>query len=175
MALVGECRGWNMETDMISQWKEHRDLFPQIPSQSRFNRRRRNLMQTFNLIRRIVLSWIDVAQDRQCLIDSLPVQVVQFHLVPSSTNDWAAHGITPYNILSRRAIKNRIGIGELDRALSFHVVENDYRLSPGVAVILRHAGKDITHVLLAVGHCAKGDDQVLFFLSLDDERLPDPP
>ena len=91
MALVGECRRWDMETEMISQWREHRDLFPRIPSQSRFNRRRRNLISAFNLIRRIVLRWLDVAQDRQCLIDSLPVPAVQFHLVPSSTGDWAAH------------------------------------------------------------------------------------
>ena len=91
MALVGECRGWDQETEMLSYWQEHRGLFPCIPSQSRFNRRRRNLMQAFNLIRRVVLSWLDVAQDRQCVIDSLPVPAVQFYLVPSSTGDWAAH------------------------------------------------------------------------------------
>ena len=41
MALIGECRGWDLETEMLSHWQEHRDLFPVIPSQSRFNRRRR--------------------------------------------------------------------------------------------------------------------------------------
>jgi len=92
MTLVGECRGWDVETDLLSYWSEHRDLFPVIPSQSRFNRRRRNLMQAFNLIRRAVLSVLDLAADRQCVIDSLPVPVVQFHLVPSSMGDWAAHG-----------------------------------------------------------------------------------
>lgn len=54
-------------------------------------------MHAFNLIRlirRVVLSWLDVAQDRQCVIDSLPVPVVQFHLVPGSTGDWAAYGAT---------------------------------------------------------------------------------
>ena len=51
-------------------------------------------MPAFNLIRRIVLRWLDVAQDRQCLIDSLPIPVVQFHLVPSSTGDWAAYEAT---------------------------------------------------------------------------------
>ena len=44
MAMVGECQGWDVETEMLGQWKEHLDLFPIIPSQSRFNRRRRNLM-----------------------------------------------------------------------------------------------------------------------------------
>jgi len=92
MALVGECRGWDVETDMLSYWSEHQDLFPVIPSQSRFNRRRRNLMNAFNLIRRVVVSLLDLASDPQCAIDSLPVPVVQFHLVPSSSGEWAAHG-----------------------------------------------------------------------------------
>lgn len=92
MALVGECRGWDQETMMLSQWQAYRDLFPRIPSQSRFNRRRRNLAYAFNLLRRIVLQMLDLAQDQQCAIDCLPVPVVQFHLVPSSRGDWAAHG-----------------------------------------------------------------------------------
>jgi len=92
LALVGECRGWDVETELLSYWGEHRDLFPVIPSQSRFNRRRRNLMTAFNSIRRVVLSLLDLAADPQCAIDSLPVPVVEFHLVPSSTGDWAAHG-----------------------------------------------------------------------------------
>ena len=91
MTLIGECKGWDMETELLSNWRSHRDLFPHIPSQSRFNRRRRNLMFIFNWIRRILLSWIDVAQDNQCVIDSLPIPVVKFHLVPSSTGDWRAY------------------------------------------------------------------------------------
>lgn len=92
MTLVGECRGWDVETELLSSMQEHADLFPCIPSQSRFNRRRRNLMFVINLIRRTILGWLDLAQDRQCLIDSVPVPVVQFYLVPSSTGDWKAHG-----------------------------------------------------------------------------------
>ena len=92
MTLIGECRGWDVETELISLMREHRDLFPIIPSQSRFNRRRRNLMFIINLIRRIILNRLDLAQDRQCTIDSLPMPVVQFHLVPSSTGDWKAYG-----------------------------------------------------------------------------------
>ena len=91
MALIGECKGWDIETDLLSNWKPHRDLFPHIPSQSRFNRRRRNLMFSINWIRRILLSWIDVAQDNQCVIDSLPIPVVNFHLAPTSTADWRAY------------------------------------------------------------------------------------
>lgn len=92
LALVGECRGWDVETEMLSYWGEHRDLFPFIPSQSRFNRRRRNLIDAFTLIRQAVLRVLDLAADRHCTIDSLPVPVVQFHLVPGSSGDWAAHG-----------------------------------------------------------------------------------
>jgi hypothetical protein len=63
MTLVGECRGWDVETELLSNMQEHTDLFPCIPSQSRFNRRRRNLMFVINLIRRTILSWLDLAQD----------------------------------------------------------------------------------------------------------------
>jgi hypothetical protein len=102
MALVGECRGWDIETDMLSQWREHGNLFPHIPSQSRFNRRRRQLLPAFNLIRRVVLDWLDLAGDTQCVIDSLPIPVVKFHLVPSSTGDWPAHAATFGKVASKK-------------------------------------------------------------------------
>ena len=92
MAIVGECRGWAMETHLIHEWQAYRHLFPHIPERSRFNRRRRNLMLAINLLRQTVLRVLDVAQDGQCIIDSLPVPVVQFHLVPTASREWAAHG-----------------------------------------------------------------------------------
>ena len=94
MSLIGECRGWDRETELLSQWREYPDLFPHIPERSRFNRRRRNLLQGFNCVRQVVWRTLDLAHDHQCVIDSLPVPVVQFHLVPSSTGDWAAYGAT---------------------------------------------------------------------------------
>jgi len=84
LALVGECRGWDMETDRLVHGQEHRDLFPHGPSQSRFNRRRRQLRHAFNLIRRALVNVLDFALDRQTVIDSLPVPVIQLHWVPSS-------------------------------------------------------------------------------------------
>lgn len=102
MAIVGECRGWDLETDMMSYWSEHTDLFPVIPDQSRFNRRRRNLMQAVNLIRRAVLQMLDLSADRECAIDSLPIPVVQFHLVPGSRGDWQAHGATFGKVSSKK-------------------------------------------------------------------------
>ncbi len=94
MAIVGECREWDKETNLIGEWRTHRHLFPVVPERSRFNRRRRNLAGAINHIRQVVLGVLDVAQDNQCVIDSLPIEVVQFHLVPSSTGDWAAYGAT---------------------------------------------------------------------------------
>ena len=102
MVLVGECRGWDVETEMLSYWREHTDLFPQQPTQSRLNRRRRNLMGALNRIRQMVLPRIDVSQDQQCAIDSLPIAVVQFHLVPGSTGDWRAYGATFGKVPSKK-------------------------------------------------------------------------
>ena len=94
MAVVGECRGWALETDLIAQWRERRHRFPVVPERSRFNRRRRGLMHAINAIRQGVLAVLDLAQDRQCAIDSLPVPVPQFHLVPSSPSaaTWRSEG-----------------------------------------------------------------------------------
>jgi hypothetical protein len=129
MALIGECRGWDMETEMLSQWQEHRDLFPVIPSQSRFNRRRRGLMQAFNFIRHVVLQCLDVAQDRQCVMDSLPLPVVQFHLVPSSpaSSAWKANGATFGKVPSK---KQTIFGYKLHLLIAMNGVILDFELAP---------------------------------------------
>lgn len=129
LALIGECRGWDVETEMLSHWQEHRDLFPVIPTQSRFNRRRRALMHAFNLIRRVVLQCLDVAQDRQCVLDSLPLPVVQFHLVPSapSTGDWKASGSTFGKVPSK---KQTIFGYKLHLLIAMNGVILDFELAP---------------------------------------------
>jgi hypothetical protein len=102
MAVVGACRGWDQETALVSQWHAHRDLFPPFPERSRFNRRLRNLMPAINLIRQAVLVMLDVAQDRHCAIDSVPVPVVQFHLAPTASREWAAHGATFGKVVTKK-------------------------------------------------------------------------
>lgn len=102
MAIVGECRGLDQETELVSAWRERPDLFPVVPERSRFNRRRRNLIHALNLIRQYVLQVLDLAQDRQCAIDSLPVPVVQFHLVPNASREWAAHGASFGKVVSKK-------------------------------------------------------------------------
>jgi hypothetical protein len=127
MVIVGECRGWAVETEMVSYWRERPDLFPRVPSQSRFNRRRRNLMQALNLIRRAILHGLDVAQDRQCAIDSLPIPVVHFHLVPSSTGDWRAYGADFGKVPSK---KETIFGYKLHLLVTLHGVILDFVLAP---------------------------------------------
>lgn len=101
MALVGECRGWATETALLAEWRARRHLFPVVPERTRFNRRRRDLLHAINAIRQGVLAVLDLAEDRQCAIDSLPVPVLQFHLVPGSPSaatwkgDGAAFGKVP--------------------------------------------------------------------------------
>lgn len=150
MALIGECRGWDMETEMLSHWQEHRDLFPVIPTQSRFNRRRRGLMQAFNLIRQVVLQCLDVAQDRQCVIDSLPLPVVQFHLVPSapSSGTWKASGSTFGKVPSKKqtifGYKLHLLIAMNGVILDFELAPaNEYDLEIGFELLSEHTNLQV--------------------------------
>jgi IS5 family transposase len=104
LAVVAECCGWDQETEALQHWQAYRHLFPNLPERSRFNRRHRALAQAINLIRCTVLSQLDVAQDRYCVIDSLPVPVIQFHLVPGagSKADWQAAGATFGKVTSKQ-------------------------------------------------------------------------
>jgi hypothetical protein len=148
MTLVGECRGWDVETELLGNMQEHTNLFPCIPSQSRFNRRRRNLMFVINLIRQTILNWLDLAQDDQCLIDSLPVPVVQFYLVPSSTGDWKAHGARFGKVPSK---KQTIFGYKLHLLVTLGGVILDFELAPanatdlavGFELLLQHTDLDV--------------------------------
>ncbi|NJP06144.1 MAG: transposase [Chloroflexaceae bacterium] len=104
LAVVAECWGWDQETAALQRWQAYRHLFPHLPERSRFNRRRRNLAQAINLVRCLVLSMLDVAQETACAIDSLPVPVIQFHLVPGagSKADWQAAGATFGKVSSKK-------------------------------------------------------------------------
>jgi hypothetical protein len=88
MALIGECKGWREETVLLSEWAAHRDLFPRQPSRTRFNRRRRQLQGAINQVRRLLTATLDLAADHQCVLDSLPVPVIHFHLVPRGARSY---------------------------------------------------------------------------------------
>ena len=148
MAIIGECRGYDMETELLSFWDEQPDLFPRLPSQSRFNRRRRNLMRIFNLMRQAILRVLDVAQDPTCVIDSLPVPVVNFHLAPQAPGDWAAHGAAFGKVPSK---KQTIYGYKLHLLLTAGGVILDFELAPANAPDLA-VGEELldTHTDLAV-------------------------
>jgi len=94
MLVVGEGMGWHRETEHVSQWARHRDLFPHQPERTRLNRRRRALVATLATLRGRVLAALDLACDRQCVVDSLPVPVMHYHLVPGANNagNWRSWG-----------------------------------------------------------------------------------
>lgn len=132
LALVGECRGWDQETELLSHFREHRDLFPHLLSQSRFNRRRRHLAEALNLVRRAILGVLDLAADRQAVIDSLPIPVIQFHLVPSSpgASTWRSYGAAFGKVSTK---KQTIFGYKLHLLLSLNGMILDFELAPANA------------------------------------------
>lgn len=143
MAIIGECRGWDQETELLANFRLHQDLFPDIPSQSRFNRRRRNLTMAFNLIRQIILKQMEIALDDSAIIDSLPIPVVQFYLVPGSTGDWTAYGATFGKVPSKKEIiygyKLHLLISLEGLILDFELAPaNETDLNVGYELLLQH-------------------------------------
>lgn len=61
IALVSEWCGGDRESDLIACWQPHRNLFPQLPSRTRFNRCRRALHEAFALLRQAILAVLDLA------------------------------------------------------------------------------------------------------------------
>lgn len=149
LLLVGECRGWDTETVLLQQWAEYRHLFPHLPERSRLNRRRRALAWALNDLRRVVLGVCDLARDRQCVIDSLPIPVIAYHLVPSSgaVADWKAAGAAFGYVASKKA---HIFGYKLTLLVSLGGVILDFELAPanvpdrdvGAELLREHAALD---------------------------------
>ena len=87
MILIAECKGWDIETQLLSEFSQHPNLFPILPCQSRFNRRK-NLGTLINRIRQCCCQTLKGLKRS----DSLPIPVIQFHLENSSSNDWSCYG-----------------------------------------------------------------------------------
>ena len=130
IALASECRGWDTETELLDNWEPYLDMFPNFPERSRFNRRRRHLTQAINLIRRVLLRMLDLSRDKQCIIDSLPIPVVKFHLAPSSTGDWAAYGANFGKVASK---KETIFGYKLHLLITLNGLIVDFELAPANA------------------------------------------
>jgi hypothetical protein len=141
MAIVGECCGWDQETVLLSCWQEHRDLFPHQPERSRFKRRRRNLAPAINRIRQAVVQVCDLAHDQHCIIDSLPVPVVQFYYVPQASPDWKAAGATFGHCCSK---KQAIFGYKLHLLMTQRGFIRDFELAPA-HVTDREVGDELLH------------------------------
>jgi len=87
-------------------------------------------MGVINLIRQMVLAAMDIAHDPHCLVDSVPVPVVQFYLVPGSTGDWAAYGARFGKVPSRQ---ETIYGYKLHLLVTFGGVIRDFVLAPANA------------------------------------------
>lgn len=127
LAIVGECRGWDKETERMKEWKVYDKLFPNLPERSRFNHRRRTLFQAINLIRQALLRLLDLAEDRHCILDSLPIPVVNFHLAPKAGSDWKEHGAAFGRVTSK---KMTIVGYKLHMMLALNGVILDFELAP---------------------------------------------
>ena len=53
-------------------------------------------------MRRMMLAGMELIWDEQCVVDSLPIPVVQFHLAPQSRGDWPAHGANYGRVSSKK-------------------------------------------------------------------------
>ncbi len=85
--------GWKVETSREGvQRQAHRDKIPIIPDQSRFSRLRRDLMGVIDEMRRRMLVGMALDWGEHCVVDSLPIPMVQFHLAPQSRVYLAAWG-----------------------------------------------------------------------------------
>ena len=97
MILVAECKGWDIETQLLSASTPICSLYC---LSSRFNR----LTQLGgNQIRFDRCSDIEAASENLCIIDSLPMPV-KFHIVPSSSNDWSCYGADYGRVESNKQI-----------------------------------------------------------------------
>jgi len=84
LTLVAELLGLDAETRFLAYVRRHdRTLFPLLPERSRYNRRRRQLVEVTNRIRGAIMArlWrvLEAEGHDLCVIDSLPVPVVGFH------------------------------------------------------------------------------------------------
>ena len=99
----------------------------------------------------------------------------QVGLLTVTLCDGTAHRITPNHLLTMAPKKYWVGVGKLDIPLAHGVIENGHGFAPAFSIVLREGHENIAHIFLTVTHGSVGDDQITFGLTLNNERLPDPP
>lgn len=91
MALIGECKGCEVETELLVFWRTRPDLFPCIPSLSRFNRRRRQLSDVLPWLHQFILGQMAWTHDPVLILDSVPIGVVSRAYAAHASRDWVIH------------------------------------------------------------------------------------
>jgi hypothetical protein len=86
--------------------------------------------QAIHLTRPIVVRTLDLSRDGHCLIDTLPVPVAQFHLVPSPIGDWRAYGAEVGKMASKSQTIVRY---KLHLLITLSGVALDFELAPASA------------------------------------------
>jgi hypothetical protein len=93
LTLAAELVGIAAETRFLAYVRRnHRALFPLLPERSRYNRRRRQLIEVTNRIRSAIMArlwWVLVAEGQDlCVVDSVPVPAVGYHHAAGEHRWW---------------------------------------------------------------------------------------
>jgi hypothetical protein len=93
LTLAAEVVGLAAETRFLAYVRRnHRALFPLLPERSRYNRRRRQLIEVTNRVRGAIMArlWrVLEAEGRElCVVDSVPVPVVGYHHAAGDHRWW---------------------------------------------------------------------------------------
>jgi hypothetical protein len=93
LTLAAELVGIAAETRFLAYLRRnHRALFPLLPERSRYNRRRRCLVEVTNRIRGVIMArlWRVLAAEGHdlCVVDSVPVPVVGYHHAAGDHRWW---------------------------------------------------------------------------------------
>lgn len=93
LTLAAELVGMAAETRLLAYVRRnHRALFPLLPERSRYNRRRRQLIEVTNRLRNAIMArlWrVLVAEGHdRCVVDSVPVPVVGYHHAAGDHRWW---------------------------------------------------------------------------------------
>ena len=99
ISICGELAGIDSENAWFSFVKRnYKHHFPNLCSRSRFNRTRRSLIQTTELLREKLLSVFSVSESRYFIVDSFPLEVCKFgraHFCRSFRGYGADYGMCP--------------------------------------------------------------------------------
>jgi len=147
LTLVAELVEMDKESRFLAYVRRnHLALFPTLPERSRYNRRRRQLIEVTNRLRgallQRVLGWLTPEEGALCVIDSLPIPVVGFH---HARGEHRWYGEASYGYV---AAKKRTVFGYKLHLLTTHSgLILDFALAPA-----HHADGALTEQLLLDKH-----------------------